>query len=222
MVSGTRVTSVLFILLLASYGAWSQVSAEGESCCQSRSLMPSFPEAPSIHVLAQTGTFNSVLENTSVANLSFIPPAAIGSSVADIYGPTISLEQSDSFLEKCLYWSLPKNQPTYHASSDGGVLSRAIDAAPQLVITRNEAGERVLNTSYLLRALTFAAADTAHRPAWAQSSSGTFSDFGSSVGSDAGMNVYHEFQSNLWHILDSHSPKFVKRLEGLAKNSYSP
>ena len=230
MVSRAKLTGVISVLLLASCGAWAQVEhssghASEASCfslsgatrsrCQSRSLMSSFPEAPALHVSTDAYNFNSFLANTS-SKLSFSSPAVLESAGDDFYGLASSRDYSVAFLDKYLVWSLRKNS-TYQASRNGSILGRAIDAAPQLMITRDSDGRRVLNTSYLLRALTFAAVDTAHRPSWAQSSAGTFSDFGSSVGSDAGMNVFHEFQSNILHIFDSHSPKFVKRLEGLTR-----
>src|SRR5712692_1802688 len=44
-----------------------------------------------------------------------------------------------------------------------------------------------------LGALTSVAIATAYRPYWARSTSATFRTFGSTIGSDAGINLFHEF-----------------------------
>src|ERR1700727_1723249 len=38
------------------------------------------------------------------------------------------------------------------------------------------------------------------------------SDFGSTVGNDAGMNLLHEFAPNLQEVMKSHAPRFVSNL----------
>ncbi len=40
-----------------------------------------------------------------------------------------------------------------------------------------------------------------------------FSDFGSTIGSDAGMNVFHEFWPAIRNKLEGHAPKFVQKIE---------
>ena len=75
------------------------------------------------------------------------------------------------------------------------------------VITRNDAGKATLNTSYLLGVLTSAAVATAYRPYWARTSSAVFADFGSTIGTDAGMNVFHEFWPAIHNRLQGHSPE---------------
>lgn len=43
--------------------------------------------------------------------------------------------------------------------------------------------------------------------------SAPFSDFGSTVGNDAGMNVLHEFEPSIEKLLESHTPRFVTAIE---------
>ena len=44
-----------------------------------------------------------------------------------------------------------------------------------------------------------------------QSALAPFNDFGSTVGEDAGMNVFHEFGPGIQQIMKAHTPKFVAR-----------
>jgi hypothetical protein len=61
--------------------------------------------------------------------------------------------------------------------------------------------------------LTSAAVATAYRPYWARTSSAIFADFGSTIGSDAGMNVFHEFWPAIHQRLQGHSPRFVQKIQ---------
>jgi hypothetical protein len=100
----------------------------------------------------------------------------------------------------------------YHASDSGSFLSRATEAASSFVITRNADGKRRINAPYLFTVLTSAVAHSAYRPYWRRSPTQPFSDFGSTVGSDAGMNVFHEFEPGIMHLMKSHEPKFVSKI----------
>ena len=92
-------------------------------------------------------------------------------------------------------------------------MGRATSAASRTLITRDDSGKARLNTSYLLRTLTSVAKDAASTPYWRRSSAEPFGDFGSTVGNDAGMNLWHEFGPGIQHLMKSHTPKFVSRIE---------
>jgi hypothetical protein len=117
------------------------------------------------------------------------------------------------FLDKYLYPPTLPQGSRYLASSSDGLIGRATDAASRIFWTRDGSGARRLNTSYFLRVATSIAADTASRPYWKRSASGPFSDFGSTIGNDAGMNLFHEFGPDLGQVVTSHLPKFVSRIE---------
>ena len=86
-------------------------------------------------------------------------------------------------------------------------------AASRTVITRNDSGKTTLNTSYFLGVLTSVAIATAYRPYWTRSTSATFKTFGSTIGSDAGINVLHEFEPGIRQLVNGHAPRFVSRIE---------
>jgi hypothetical protein len=135
------------------------------------------------------------------------------SSFTTLYEASVVQRESSAFLGKFLYPSLLKQDPRYYPSTSQSPVGRTVYAASRLLITRNDAGKATLNTSYLLGVLTSAAVASAYRPYWARSSSAVFSDFGSTIGSDAGMNVLHEFWPAIRNKFQGHSPKFVQKIE---------
>jgi hypothetical protein len=66
------------------------------------------------------------------------------------------------------------------------------------------------------------AAHSASRPYWARSSSLPLSDFGSTVGNDAGMNLMHEFGPGLRQAVAGHMPNFVFRMEKRIVRNVNP
>jgi len=92
-------------------------------------------------------------------------------------------------------------------------MGRATYAASRVFVTRDSSGKGTLNTRYFLGVLASVALHSANRPNRMQSTSATFNDFGSTVGGDAGMNVFHEFGPGIRQIVKGHTPNFVSRLE---------
>jgi hypothetical protein len=124
----------------------------------------------------------------------------------------ISRKDSSSVFNKYLYPPVGTRR-AFSSSSSGSFMGRATTAASRMFVVRDESGKGRLNTSYFLRTLTSVAAETASRPYWRRSVGQPFSDFGSTVGNDAGMNVLHEFAPNLQQVMKSHAPRFVSRIE---------
>jgi hypothetical protein len=76
--------------------------------------------------------------------------------------------------------------------------------------------------SYFLGVLTSVAIDTAYRPYWARSASATFSNVGSTIGSDAGINLFHEFRPGILQMVRGHTPKFVSKIEKRITRDQAP
>ena len=110
----------------------------------------------------------------------------------------------------------------YHPSTSSSFMGRATYAASRIFITRDGSGKGRLNTSYFLGVLTSVASDTAYRPSWARSTSATFNNFGSTIGSDVGMNAFHEFGPGIRQMLQDHTPKFVSRIETRITHDHTP
>jgi hypothetical protein len=134
-------------------------------------------------------------------------------SLMGLYKGVLIQKESGAFFSKYLYPALLKQDPRYYPSNSGSFLGRVTYAASRIVITRNDSGERTLNTSYFLGVLTSVAISTAYRPYWTRSTSATFETFGSTIGSDAGINLLHEFEPSIRHIVKRRAPKFVSRIE---------
>jgi len=110
--------------------------------------------------------------------------------------------------------SSSRNSRHYEAPSNESLIGRASYAASSLLFTHEEEGKFGLNTHYLLGVLTTAVAHSAAHSYGRRSISQPFGDFGSSVGSDAGMNVFQEFKPGILQLVKSHEPRFVERIAG--------
>jgi hypothetical protein len=100
-----------------------------------------------------------------------------------------------------------------HLSASDSFFGRIGYAASSIFVTHDAEGASKLNTRYLLAVLTSAAAHSARTPYWRRSVSQPFSDFGATIGNDAGVNVLHAFEPGIRQTLKSHEPKFVTRIE---------
>jgi hypothetical protein len=192
---------VVSFVLLTACGAY----------CQSPDQ--SLPDAPSLQIAAGTQGFNipekfrtSAVGATGGAER---PLTAGGFSLID---KRFSRKDSSTVFDKYLSPSSVKLRSPYQLSGSGTLMGRATYAASRIFVTKDETGKGRLNTPYLLRALTSVAAETASRPYWRRSGAQPFSDFGSTVGNDAGMNLLHEFAPNLQEVMKSHAPRFVSNL----------
>jgi hypothetical protein len=135
------------------------------------------------------------------------------------YETAFTQEDSSTFLDKYLYPSLLNRNLRYHPSSSASFMGRVSDAASRIFITRDDSGKGRLNTSYFLGVLTSVAIHTAYRPYWTRSGSETFNNFGSTIGSDAGRNLFHEFQPGIMLMVKGHTPKFVSRFGAAITNA---
>jgi hypothetical protein len=223
-----RPAEVLAIfLLLGGAGAWSQNGLPSLGSPQNlsvpltafppaqdqqkelRSAHSSLPDAPSAVPAKERERFQAFVEVISplsfdgaVINAStirespeyFAPKVTHGFSV--LFGAPVVQKEANV---------LPDNY-----TSDS-FLCRAGYAASRLFIARDGSGKKKLNTSYLLGALASAAvANTTYRRYRTQSVSGTFGNFGSTVGGDAGKRLLQQFWPRINQMLRGHSPKVLQ------------
>lgn len=134
-------------------------------------------------------------------------------SLTAVYRQEPAPKESGDFFEKYLYPSMLKRNLSYHPSTSSSLIGRASYAASTIFITRDETGKGRLNTPYLVGVLSSAVVHMAYRPYWNRSATQPFSNFGSTIGNDAGMNVLHEFAPGLQQLMKNHAPKFVTRIE---------
>jgi hypothetical protein len=205
MVKRITPVGVVFFVLLAVCGA----------VCQD--VRQSLPDAPSVQAATHAQGFSGFSEQAR----SPLKLSAMGAQAGVMRQPefaasdrlVFSPKESNTIFAKYLYPSSLKQQSSYHFSSSGSLMGRATDATSGIFIARDGSGKGRLNTSYLLRTLTSVAKDAASTPYWRRSVTGQFSDFGSTVGNDAGMNLWREFGPGIQHLMKSHAPTFVSKIE---------
>jgi len=191
--------------------------------CQETPISSSLPEAPSATVARGAGSFNAPSEE-AITHFAVDPNRSVTresglASVPRITQPTFVVlhnaepKQPSDLFGKYLYPSLLKRNVNYHPSTSDSFMGRAVYAASRILVTRDDSGRGRLNTSYFLAVLSSAAIHTAYRPYWARSASAPFSDFGSTMGNDAGMNLLHEFRPGLQQLMKNHAPRFVTKIE---------
>jgi hypothetical protein len=181
--------------------------------CQSPAQ--SLPDDPSVRIQSPSQS-----QRTNAFEHAWPLDVGAASSYAPTpHGAEFAVYQNDFFRQKDSNTILAKylkppssNKPAYSPSGAESLMDRAAHAASRTFITRDESGKGRINTSYFLRTFTAVMADTASRPYWRRSVGEPFSDFGSSVGNSAGMNVLHEFEPSLQQALKSHAPRFVSRI----------
>jgi hypothetical protein len=184
----------------------------------------SLPDAPLVQPPTQAGEFQTFVNEASSpftlgavginagvmrkTELGHVAPGPQPTFTAP-YKAVFTQEESSTVFDKYLYPSLLKQNLRYHSSTSSSFMGRATYAASQIFVTRDDSGKGRLNPSYFLGLLTSVATHTAYRPYWTRSTSATFNDFGSTIGSDAGLNVFHEFGPGIRQMIKGHTPKFV-------------
>jgi len=191
--------------------------------CQESPILGSLPDAPSATVARGADSFKAPTQE-AIAHFAANPSSSVTresglANVPRIMQPTFVVlhnaepEHPSDFFGKYLYPSLLKRNVNYHPSSSSSLMGRATYAASRVFITRDESGKGRLNSSYFLGVLSAVAVHTAYRPYWARSSAAPISDFGSTIGNDAGMNLFHEFRPGLQQLMKNHAPKFFSKIE---------
>jgi hypothetical protein len=187
----------------------------------------SLPDAPSAQAPTQAEKFRTFVDEArspltfgaAGINAGIMRETELGrlssgrqASLTALYKGVLIQKESSAFFSKYLYPALLKQDPRYYPSSSRSFFGRVTYAASRIFITRNDSGKTTLNTSYFLGVLTSVAIATAYRPYWRRSTSATFKTFGSTIGSDAGINLLHEFGPGIRQIVKGHAPKFVSRI----------
>lgn len=237
LITPSRVASLLLLVACGAFCQSEHLSADSlqregsDSREERRQDLPavrSLPDAPSAQTSIQAEPFRPFLDRTrSPSALAVVgvstpltrepelaqeAPTRLRANLTATYEAGASKQKSNSFFDKYLYPSLLNPNLQYHPSTSSSFLGRATDAASGIFITRDNSGRKRLNATYFLGVLTSVVVHTAHRPYWARSASEPFNNFGSTIGSDAGVSLFHEFEPCIRQIIKGHAPKFVSRI----------
>jgi hypothetical protein len=177
----------------------------------------SLPDAPT---LAQpTSEASGAAGAQEIQPALLTPPPHLSFTAPDLMrGP--QNHSSDSF-STYLVFQTPKPDPAYSFSTNSSFLGRASDAASSTFLIRTPSGRPRLNTAYVLGMLALAAVHTAYRPYWQRTGGAVAGDFGVTIGSNAGINVFHAFEPAIMNKTRSFTPKFLYKLEQRATGSQS-
>jgi hypothetical protein len=229
-----RTAPVISFLVLVACGALCQsarlsVERPGDG---SHSADGNLPDAPLVQpALALSHPFvdrsvprstpSSAAVNVDVARKLELGSVPFGPQVnlASLEGSVFPQKDSSIFFDKYLYPSQRRGKVSYQPSPSNSLMGRAAYAASRFFVTRDDSGKGKLNTSYLLGVLSSVTVDNAYRPYWTRSTSSTFSNFGSTIGSDAGNNLLHEFGPGIRQLLQGHAPKFMSNIVNQYQNS---
>ncbi len=206
---------VIWVLVLVTCTAWCQHSNTQRIASDTLASAASLPDAPSLQTTNKTEilrTFEDAVHAPATEPTSGFHTAPIVFSNV-YFKERPAPKESVNIFEKYLSPTAVKQSRSYHPSTSGGFMSRATYAASSIVITRDETGRKRLNTSYLLAVLTSATAHSANCPYCRRSVSQPFSEFGSTVGNDAGANLFHEFEPGIRGLVKSHEPRFIFKIE---------
>jgi len=182
-------------------------------------IWKSLPDAPSSVERSTQALKSHMLVNEASAGrlreaglIHITPELKLRSFVEDYQGSLIQQERSP-LLVKYLFPSVLGVGRRYQPSTSGSLMGRTSYAASRIFVTRDGSGKASLNTPYFLGLLASVAVHSTSHRNLARSTLTTFNSFGSTVGGDAGINVFHEFEPGIRQILKGHTPKFVSRVE---------
>jgi hypothetical protein len=201
-------------------GTWSSLP-DAPSSVQPPTEADRFPafvnETSSPLTIRAVGVGAGVMRATEPGHVTFGPPG-----LTALYQGALIQKESSDFLGKYLYRRPAKQGSRYYALASGSFMVRASSAASRTFVTRDESGKGRLNTRYFLGVLTSVASATAHRPYWTRSTSATLNNFGSTIGGDTGMNLYHEFGPGIRQMVKGLTPKFVSGIEKRINHNQIP
>ena len=168
--------------------------------------------------LGAVGANTGVIRRTELGHVTPGPQP----SLTALYKVASAQRESSTFLGKYLSTSLLRQNLRYHRSTSGSFMGRAAYAASHIFTTRDDSGKKRLNSPYFLGVLSSVAIHAAYRPYWIRSPSAPFNDFGSTIGNDAGSNLFHEFGPGIRQMVKSHTPKFAARIEEQITHDQNP
>jgi hypothetical protein len=104
---------------------------------------------------------------------------------------------STRFLSDGVYAALFHQDPRYERIVDGGIATRAVDSAEQALFRHSDEGAREFNYSGILGRATSALLVLTYYPPRSRNSRVVFETFGTSVATNAGLNLLMEFLPDL-------------------------
>ena len=123
-----------------------------------------------------------------------IPEFGRGAEAYGQYWWRNGLDQtSENYMVEFVFPVITKQDTRYYTLGHGGFFKRTGYALSRVVVTRTDAGNETFNTSEIVGAGTAAGLSNAYYPASQRTVGNTMTNWGTSVGIDAGTFVFKEF-----------------------------
>ena len=131
---------------------------------------------------------------------------------ASQFGVTVADTEARSMFSWWIFPTLLHQDPRYLPQRRGGVISRGWHAASHVLVTRNDDGRVVFNSSGMLGIAFWAALANAYNPEQ-RGGPDTLSRMAGAMEGDASGYVLREFWPDISRIFRRHEPKSLKEIE---------
>ena len=128
-------------------------------------------------------------------------------------GAAVAGTETRSFFGTFLFPSLLHQDPRYFAMYDGPVAKRGFHALSRVVVTRDDNGSNVFNSSGMLAIAFTESLSMAWTPEGRRSASQTFTSMLGAMQGDATGYLLREFMPDILRIFKRHSPTRLEKIE---------
>ena len=129
------------------------------------------------------------------------------------FGATLADTESRRFIQTYALSTILHQDPRYFPSRKRMLMARVWYSTTRVVITRNDNGNSVFNTSEFLGALLSSALQNAYYPRDDRTFGDTMNRFGGALGSDAITDLLREFTPDMKRLFRKHAPKKILEIE---------
>ena len=136
-----------------------------------------------------------------------------GQGWAKRFGATLADTESRRFIQTYALSTILHQDPRYFPSRKRMLMARVWYSTTRVVITRNDNGNSVFNTSEFLGALLSSALQNAYYPRDDRTFGDTMNRFGGALGSDAITDLLREFTPDIKRLFRKHAPKEILKIE---------
>lgn len=128
-------------------------------------------------------------------------------------GAAVACTETRSFFSTFLFPTLMHQDPRYFAMYDGPVVKRGFHALSRVLVTRDDSGNNVFNSSGLLGIAFTESLSMAWTPEGRRSSGETFTRMLGAMQGDATSYLLREFTPDFLRIFKRHAPQRLKNIE---------
>jgi hypothetical protein len=122
------------------------------------------------------------------------------------YGTQLLSNEAGSLFGRWLFPTILHQDTRYYPSKQTNVFDRMAYAASRAIITRDDNGNSVFNSSLLLTLLVTSALNNGYKPNYDESFQATMANTFAGLGGAAQMNLLNEFWPDLAHLFTHHQP----------------